>query len=401
MNSFSLRCSLLTGLVWTSLVVASGAEEWPAFRGPNGSSLVPAGVLPVELSAATRKWSVSLPGRGLSGAVVVDGKVFVTASAGTSQDRLHLLCLDAQTGKLLWERRVWATGRTMCHSKTSVAAPTPCTDGSHIYALFSSNDVVCFDLQGRLCWLRGITHDYPNVSNSLGMASSPLVSGSTLVVPVENDSESYCLGLDTATGENRWRIDRPKGANWTSPVLAGPDVVALQSRGGVDAVRLADGAPQWSFSGGADTISSSCFFDRVLYVPSSGVTALEAVPNESKPRELWQSNRLAPGTASLVVAGDAIYCLNKADVLTAGERATGERRWQLRLQGPFSATPVSDGQHLWAVNEAGLVQVVELGQKEGKIVATFDLGDEILASPAVADGAIYLRSNSRLHKLAR
>ena len=401
MNSFFLRCSLLTGLVWTFLVVASGAEEWPAFRGPNGSSLVPAGVLPVELSEATKQWSVSLPGRGLSGAVVVDGKVFVTASAGTSQDRLHLLCLDAQTGKLLWERRVWATGRTMCHSKTSVAAPTPCTDGSHIYALFSSNDVVCFDLQGRLCWLRGITHDYPNVSNSLGMASSPLVSGGTLVVPVENDSESYCLGLDTATGENRWRIDRPKGANWTSPVLAGPAVVALQSRGGVDAVGLADGAPQWSFSGGADTISSSCFFDSVLYVPSNGVTALEAVANEAKPRELWQSNRLTPGTASLVVAGDAVYCLNKADVLTAGERATGERRWQLRLQGPFSATPVSDGQHLWAVNEAGLVQVVELGQKEGKIVATFDLGDEILASPAVADGAIYLRSNSRLYKLAR
>jgi outer membrane protein assembly factor BamB len=398
-NSFSLRCSLLTGFVWTFFVVAaSGAEEWPAFRGPNGSSLVPAGVLPVELSAATKQWSVSLPGRGLSGAVVVDGKVFVTASAGTSQDRLHLLCLNAQTGKLLWERRVWATGRTMCHSKTSVAAPTPCTDGSHIYALFSSNDVVCFDLQGRLCWLRGITHDYPNVSNSLGMASSPLVSGRTLVVPVENDSESYCLGIDTATGENRWRIDRPKGANWTSPVLAGSGVVALQSRGGVDGVQLADGAPLWSFSEGADTISSSCFFDGVLYVPSNGVTALE--PARSA-RELWRSNRLAPGTASLVAAGDALYCINKADVLTAGERATGERRWQLRLQGPFSATPVCDGRHLWAVNEAGLVQVVELGTKEGKVVSTLDLGDEILASPAVADGAIYLRSNSRLHKLAR
>ena len=120
----------------------------------------------------------------------------------------------------------------MCHSKTSVAAPTPCSDGKLVYAVYSSNDVVCLDLDGNLQWLRGLTADYANVSNSLGMSSSPVVSGGTLVVQVENDSESYTLGLAKGSGINRWRLDRPKAANWTSPVVLRNGLVALQSSKG-------------------------------------------------------------------------------------------------------------------------------------------------------------------------
>ncbi len=379
------------------------ADEWLEFRGVGGASRVKEGSLPVELSAADVRWSVDLPGRGLSGVLVVGDRAFVTTSEGPTQDRLHLVCLSASTGKILWDRQVWATGRTMCHPKTSVAAPTPCSDGKHVYAIFSSNDLVCFDFDGNLQWLRGITYDYPNVSNSLGMSSSLLVTAETVIVPVENDSESYSLGIDAATGENRWRLDRPKGANWTSPVILKPGLVALQSKKGIDAIRAADGSTAWSYADGADTVSSSALADGVLYVPSNGITALTLDPAdpEKQPTQAWRENTLSPATASCVVAGDALYTINGAGVLTAGDRATGKRRWQLRLQGPYSGTPVTDGKHLWAVNEAGLVQVVELGEKEGKVVATLDLGDEILCSPAAADGALYVRSNTKLHKIGR
>jgi outer membrane protein assembly factor BamB len=379
------------------------ADEWLEFRGVGGASRVKEGSLPVELSAADVRWSVDLPGRGLSGVLVVGDRAFVTTSEGPTQDRLHLVCLSASTGKILWDRQVWATGRTMCHPKTSVAAPTPCSDGKHVYAIFSSNDLVCFDLDGNLQWLRGITYDYPNVSNSLGMSSSLLVTGDTVIVPVENDSESYSLGIDAATGENRWRLDRPKGANWTSPVILKPGLVALQSKKGIDAIHAADGSTAWSYTEGADTVSSSALADGVLYVPSNGITALTLDPADpaKQPTQAWRENTLSPATASCVVAGDALYTINGAGVLTAGDRETGKRRWQLRLQGPYSGTPVTDGKHLWAVNEAGLVQVVELGAKEGKVVATLDLGDEILCSPAAADGALFVRSNTKLHKIGR
>ena len=395
--------SLLIAVALVASSLPLRADEWLEFRGVGGASRVKEGSLPVELSAADVRWSVDLPGRGLSGVLVVGDRAFVTTSEGPTQDRLHLVCLSASTGKILWDRQVWATGRTMCHPKTSVAAPTPCSDGKNVYAIFSSNDLVCFDLDGNLRWLRGITYDYPNVSNSLGMSSSLLVTGDTVIVPVENDSESYSLGIDAATGVNRWRLDRPKGANWTSPVILAPGLVALQSKAGIDAIRASDGSTAWSYTEGADTVSSSALSDGVLYVPSNGITALTLDPADpaKQPSQAWRENTLSPATASCVVAGDALYTINGAGVLTAGDRETGKRRWQLRLQGPYSGTPVTDGKHLWAVNEAGLVQVVELGAKEGKVVATLDLGDEILCSPAAADGALFVRSNTKLHKIGR
>ncbi|MFM8283241.1 MAG: PQQ-binding-like beta-propeller repeat protein [Planctomycetaceae bacterium] len=394
---------VLVAPVLMALGAAARGEDWLTFRGAGGGSRAAAGTLPTELSADAVRWSVALPGRGLSGPLVVGRRVFVTTSDGPLQDRLHVVCLDAASGAILWDRQVWATGRTMCHSKTSVAAPTPCSDGRRVYAAFSSGDVVCTDLDGALQWVRGITYDYPNVSNSLGMASSPLVVGDVVVVPMENDSESYTLGLDATTGANRWRLDRPKGANWTSPVDLGGGLVALQSKTGVDAVAIADGTTAWRYTDGADTVASSCLEGGVLYVPSNGVTALalDAADPTREPRQVWRSNQLTPATASGLVAGDAVYSINRGDVLTAGERDTGKRRWQLRLQGPFSTTPVTDGAHLWAVNEGGLIQVVRLGKEEGQIVSTLDLADEILCSPAVSDGSLFVRSNSHIYRVGR
>lgn len=381
----------------------AGAEDWLEFRGAGGAGRVAEGSLPVELSAEDIRWTTELPGRGLSAPLFVGGKVFVTTSEGPTQDRLHLVCVDGASGKILWDRQVWATGRTMCHPKTSVAAPTPVSDGRRVWAVFSSCDVVCFDLDGNLEWLRGITYDYPNVSNSLGMASSLVVAGDTVIVPVENDSESYTIGLDAATGANRWRLDRPKGANWTSPVVLAPGLVALQSKTGVDAIRAADGSTAWSYDEGADTVSSSALLDGVLFVPSNGITALRLDGDDPArpPQQAWRANQLSPATASCVAAGDAVYCINGAGVLTAGDRGEGKRKWQTRLQGPFSGTPLTDGRHLWAVNEAGLLQVVELGATEGRVAGTLDLGDEILCSPAAADGALFVRSNTKLYKIAK
>jgi outer membrane protein assembly factor BamB len=100
-----------------------------------------------------------------------------------------------------------------------VASCTPCSDGKRVFALWSCNDLAAFDFDGNLLWLRGLTVDYANASNSIGMASSPIVVGETVVTMIENDSESYTLGVDANTGRNLWKMDRPKAANWCSPVL--------------------------------------------------------------------------------------------------------------------------------------------------------------------------------------
>ena len=379
------------------------AGDWTQFRGPQGNGVSSETGLPTTLSEKNLKWKMELPGRGLSGALVLGENILITCSSGIIQNRLHILCLNAKDGSLKWHRQFWATGRTMCHNKTSVAAPTPCSDGKFIYAVFSSNDAICLDLNGNLQWLRGLTADYANVSNSLGMASSPMVSGNVVVVQVENDSESYTLGLNKNSGVNLWRLDRPKAANWTSPVLLRSGLVALQSKKGVDAIRSTDGSKAWSYDGGASTIPSTSLSGGVLYIPSHGITALKLNKADvtNTPEQLWQSSRLSPATASPLILGGKVYTVNRAGVLTAGDIKSGDRLWQLRLKGSFSATPVAAGKYLYCFNEAGLLQVVDTTAKEGEIVGKLNLNDQILGSPAVGGGAIYVRTNTKIYKLAK
>jgi outer membrane protein assembly factor BamB len=395
-------------LTFTFAALANGAAagDWTGFRGPLGNGVSDEVGLPVALNAKKHiSWRIDLPGRGLSSPLVVGNRVFVTASAGTRQDQLQIICLNAADGSVIWQRQFWAMGSTMCHNKTSIAAPTPVTDGRLLFAIFSSNDLFCLDLDGNLQWLRGMTLDYPNARNSLGMASSLVLAGGVLVAQVENDSESFTAGLDKQTGVNLWRADRPKSANWTTATVqkigSGAEMLLLQSGGGIHAVNPKNGEVVWHYADGASTIPSSALAGGVLYVPSHGLTALELADDGRSFKQKWRSSRLRPGTASPLVHRDRVYSLNNAGVLTCGDTDSGKRLWQLRLDGPFGGSPVVADNHLYAFNEEGKAQVVDLSAPEGRIAGEMDLGEMIQCSPAVSNGALYVRSNGRIWKIAR
>ena len=380
---------------------AAGAD-WPMFRGPQGNGIALHTLLPAKLDAQSLAWSVDLLGRGLSSPIIVGERVFVTCSSGPKQNRLHILCFNARDGALIWERQFWATGRTMAQEKTCVAAPSPASDGERIFAIFSSNDLFCLDLDGNLLWLRGLTRDYPNASNSLGMSSSLTVTDGVLIAMVENDDDSFTAGLDVKTGINRWKLPRPRMANWTSPTLlpAGANKqVLLQSGKGLAAVDPKTGRVIWDYTDGASTIPSSTVSDGVVYVPSQGLTALQPDPAGNSPRQLWRSGQLRPSTPSPVVLLKRVFTLNDAGVLSCGDIADGRRLWQLRLKGPFSATPVGAGAHLYCVSEKGVLQIVDTTAPDGAITGEMDLGQTILSTPSIAHGALYVRSDAKLWKL--
>lgn len=385
--------------------LTSARADWLNFRGPAGSGYA-LGLEqpPAELGETTLAWKVSLPGRGLGSPVLVGDRVYLTAAAGPDQERLHVLCFDAADGAPVWERRLWATGRTMTHEKTCVAASTPASDGERLYCLFSSGDLVCLDLAGDVRWMRGLTLDYPNASNSLGMASSPIVAGDTLVAQIENDSESFAAGFDPLTGRNAWKIERPASANWTSPTLLdldGQSVVALQSGRGVLGVLPDTGSAVFEFDGGASTIPSSAAVDDRLYIPSHGLTALRVAADGGGFEELWNESAQRPGTASPLVLDDRVYVINKAGVLNCADAATGERLWRIRLEGPISGSPVAAGPgRLYVFNERGIGQVVDLTGEKGRVADTVELGETILGTPSLDDGALYLRSDGHLWKFA-
>lgn len=381
------------------------AADWTQFRGPNGDAIAPDTRLPRTLDAASVAWATDLPGRGISSPVVVAGRVFVTASTGARQDRLHVFCFNASDGSLRWERQLWATGRTMTHEKISPATPSPASDGQRIYAIFSSNDCAAFDLDGNLVWFRGLGRDYPNASNSLGMSSSLVVVDGVVVAQVENDSESFTAGLDARSGVNRWKIERPKKANWTSPTIVrgsdGRSLVALQSAKGLTAVEPTTGRAVWNYSEGASTVPSTTISGGRLYVPSSGLTVLEPAGDGQPPKQVWRSGQLRPGTPSPVVVGERVLVLTDGGILTCGATSDGKRLWQLRLKGPFSATPVVADGLVYCINEKGLIQIVDPSQGDGVVTGEFDLGQTIVGTPSIADGSLFVRSDGKLWRIGR
>jgi outer membrane protein assembly factor BamB len=383
------------------LAAAAPAGDWPQFRGPGGTAVSPETGVPVKWGPDENvRWKVKLPGRGLSNPVIAGGRVYVTACTGADQDRLHVLCYEEATGKKLWQRQFWATGSTLCNPKTCMAAPTPVTDGKRVYALFATGDLACLDKDGDLVWYRSLVGDYPTVGNNVGMAASPILAKDCLIVPMENVGESFAAGIDRRTGKNHWKVGRARGINWVTPLLLardGREEVLFQSGGEITAYDAGSGTKRWSYSGsGLSTIPSPVLGDGLVFVPGGRMVALRPGSGKAAPRVVWQKPKLQCAMASPLFYQGRVYAVNSVGVLNCARADTGEVLWQLRLRGPFSASPVAADGKIYLVNEQGTTSVVQAGAA-GKLLRTNSLPETILATPTVANGAIYLRSDRHLY----
>jgi outer membrane protein assembly factor BamB len=395
----------LTLIAATATLLLFSAADWRQFRGTDLTGVAADSRLPTQFDVKTGEnvaWTKPLLGKGVSGPIVVRDRVFVTASSGpVTQNRLHVLAFDAKTGQQVWKRDFWATGRCYHHPTSANAAPTPASDGERIFAFFSSNDLVCLDLDGNLLWYRGLAHDYPKAGNDVGMSSSPVVVGKTVVVQIENQGDSFAAGIDTETGETRWRIDRPHAANWASPGMLrlkdGKELVLLTSGKGLTAHDPLTGEQKWSYDSGCSIIPSVTAANGRIYLPANGLTVLDAGEG-SAPSLAWESNKVVPGNSSPVVDGDKVYTL-RGSVLVCGNEKDGDVLWQERVKGTFWATPVIAGEHAYCVNQEGQCLVVQLGEK-GQVVSTNELGEAVLGTPAVAGDALYIRGEKHLIKIA-
>jgi outer membrane protein assembly factor BamB len=400
------RGLLAIGIV-LSLAPSIGAADWLQFRTANSNSVGEGAQPPAEWSEKQNiAWKVELPGRGPSSPIVIGDRVVVTASSGAEQDRLHVLCFDVASGKQLWERQFWATGRTISHPSSANAAPTPASDGKLIFAFYSSNDLVCLDLEGNLRWLRGLGFDFPHAANDVGMASSPVVIGDTAIVQIECQGDSFASGIDTATGESRWRIERTREASWTSPIVMrnksdAHAVVLLQSTKQLTAHEPRTGRQLWAYGVACDGISSAVTAGGMVFVPSKGIAALRPT-SANEPEVVWNVATLQPGAASPLVDGDRILFANRSGVLNCASTTDGQVLWRVRLTGEFWGTPALVGNRLYCLSQNGGCQVVEISAdgRRGEIVGKGQLDGTIQSSPAVADGALYIRSDRHLWKIA-
>jgi outer membrane protein assembly factor BamB len=381
--------------------------DWRQFRGPSGASVAPSATPPEKWTDTENvAWKTELPGRGPSGPIVVGHRVYLTASSGPKQDRLFVLCFDGSTGRELWRREFWATGRTHCHPSSAIAAPTPASDGQRIFAFYSSNDLACLDLDGNLLWYRGLAFDYPKAGNDAGMASSPTVAGDTVVVQIESQGDAFAAGLDVETGETRWHVPRERVANWASPIaipdkIDGKHAVLLAGQKALTALDARTGEELWKYETNCSSIPSPAVAGGRIYVPGSGLTVLEIGRDATTPSLLWRSNKVNPNPSSPIADDQRVLAMNNAGVVTCAEAATGKVLWQLRVGGTHWSTPVLAGNLLYCFNQEGDARVVRIGSDQGELLHSMKFGEVIQGSPAVVDGAIFVRSDRHLWKIAK
>lgn len=399
------RYFLLASLLF--ITTYSLAGDWPGYRG-NGSASGTSNI-PLKWNKTENVlWSAPLPGQGPASPIVIGNTVFVTASSGYKQDRLHVFAFDGSTGKKQWERQLWATGRTECHPKSAMAAPTPVADGERVYALFATADLVCFDHQGNMLWYRPLAQEYPSISNQVGMASSPILASGTLIIPMQNSGEaSFYLGVDPKTGKDKWKVKLNKEVAWSTPCLMqqpNRTLVLYQDDVGLHAIDAANGQQAWNFTTfktngivGPSIVGS----DKVV-VAGDEFAVIQPGSDDTTPKILWKTTKVRLGYCTPLQLDGMMLTLTNNGVINALKTEDGSVLWQQRVKGNFAASPVKVGDKVLVVNEEGTTYIIEPSVKEGKIVATNSVGAEnMLGTPAVANDRIYLRSDGMLYCIGK
>jgi outer membrane protein assembly factor BamB len=426
------------------LLSALPAEDWPQWRGPQSSGISSETGLPERWSAAENiAWKVSLTGLGTSSPIVSGDKIIVTSQTGTvpvqggmrpqlaredqelaskenpiggrdmkpaqpgEEITLVVEAFNRASGSRLWKYGMPATGEfPELNEKHNLATPTPVTDGKTIYALFGNGQLVALDMDGKVVWMRHLGKEYSPFLVMWGHGSSPALYKDTLIVLCDHTPKSYLLALDKNTGKERWKADRGAGrvSHSTPLVIAGPegDELIVNSSERVDAYSPLNGELLWYTGSQRQTpVPTPVFHGGVIYLSrgyrNSDFMALRpGGRGEIKPDGyLWRVAGGASYVPSTLYYEGLIYVTNEVGIATCVDAQTGKEVWKQRLGGIFFASPVAGDQKIYMVSETGETFVLRSG-REAAILARNNLDERIIASPAISNRNIFLRSDSSL-----
>lgn len=409
-NSALFAAALLPGLC------TAASLEWPQFRGPAGDGVSSAAKIPVEWSASNGVvWSVEVPGKGWSSPVLSKGRIYVTSAieGASSEVTLNALCLDAESGKLLWNTEVFRPdpGEVKAmHRKNTAASPTPIVEDGKVYVHFGHMGTAALDLDGHVRWSQ-TSLKYKPVH---GTGGSPALTGGLLVFSADGSADPFVAALDAQTGAVRWQTPRnttaKKNFSFCTPQVinlkTGSQII-LPGSGFVGAYRPSDGAELWrvNYGEGYSVVPRPVYSHGMLFLSSGFDSAsLLAIRPEGAEGDAtagnvaWTLKKGAPHTPSVVIVEDLLFCVSDAGIASCVDVLSGEVRWSERLAGNFSASPVAAEGRIYFQNEAGVAFVVKASSTY-ELLATNDLGEKTLASPAVADGTLFIRGEGHLFKI--
>jgi outer membrane protein assembly factor BamB len=406
-----MKRALTFSLLLSANILVAG--DWPEFRGPGAQGNAGAVNLPVEFGPGKNlKWKVAVPGAGWSSPVILDGRIYLTTAnvrgAGLS---LAALCLDARTGRMVWNQTLFSVIKSpRMHRKNSQASPTPIVKGQRLFVHFGHMGTACLDLNGKPIW-KNDTIKYPPVH---GNGGTPVLVNGKLIFSCDGASNPFVIALNAQTGKTVWRTPRKTNAkkkfSFSTPLVVkfgDKTQVLLPGSNMIGAYDHEDGKEIWriTYNGysviprpvaGHGMVFFSSGFDR----PVAMAVRLGGHGDVTASHLTWTINKSAPHTPSMLLERDELYMVSDGGIASCVDAKRGTVYWNERLGGSYSASPILAGGKIYFVSEAGVANVISIGKKF-KLLAKNDLGERCLASPAVANGALFIRTAEHLWKFQR
>ncbi|MBL8799993.1 MAG: PQQ-like beta-propeller repeat protein [Planctomycetia bacterium] len=393
------------------------AENWPEFRGPTGQGLAP-GALPTEWSETKNVvWKQELPGTGWSSPIIWEGRIYLTASvpvpdSANDDQALSALCLDARTGKRLWEKEVFrqeGKKAPRIHEKNSHASPTPLTDGQRLYVHFGHQGSAALDLDGKLLWRQTDLRYRPVHGNGGTLA----LVGELLIFSGDGADQQFVAALDRTTGKPVWKTARATDAfkkfSFCSPLairVQDKTQVVSPGAGMVGAYEPATGKELWrvNYGDGYSVVPRPVFGHGLVFLstgydtPEFLAIRVDGAGDVTKSHIAWSLKKGAPLTPSPLLVGDELYLVSDLGIASCLDARTGKLHWQQRLGGAHSASPMHADGKIYFLSEEGVGTVVKAGTTFESL-ARNPLKERTLASYAAADGALFIRTEKHLYRI--
>lgn len=436
-------CVLLT----LSLTTAISAENWPNWRGPTSTGTSPETGLPVKWSDTEGvAWKATIRGLGISSPIVWGDRVFVTSQVGTGVARsgprlvqggnaadegeralggaatgviaarsentsFLVTAFDKNNGRQLWEYETPAEGALPeVHEKHNLATPSPVTDGQRVYVLFGTGQVVALDMTGKLVWKRNLT-EYGAFNMQWGHGGSPIVYKDMVILQIYHRATSYLLAVDPATGANKWKADQPGNlSSYSTPFVvefAGGAELVVNSSAGMAGHSLTNGERLW-------------FITEANQFPVPAATQKDGIILTSRGHRsgpymairpggkgdiaashvVWKVGSGAPYISSILEHNGLVYMMGDVGIANVVDAKTGERVWQERLGGVYSASPIAGDGKIYFFSENGEALVLSAGRAPD-VLSRNKLTARILGTPAISGGRIFIRSDNTLFAVGK
>lgn len=434
---------LSSALLSFASLVPTAHADWPQYRGPSAGGVDASQALPTSWNVETGdnvRWRTPIPGLAHSSPIAAGDRVYVVTAVapkeavlkvglygdiGSAKDgeaqEWRLLALDKATGKILWDTlALRAVPKVQRHTKASHCNSTPATDGQHVVAIFGSEGLFCFGTDGKLIWKKDLgpmdSGYYASPTAQWGFASSPIIHEGKVIVLCDVQKGSFIAAFDIRDGQELWRTARKDVPTWGTPTLVQTkDRTQIVANGwhetaGYD---FATGAKLWTLDGGGDIpVPTPVFAHGLIYLTSahgnwrpmrairpeaSGEITPED-PDHTNASIAWAHGRRGNYMQTPIVVGDLLFGSNDLGILTCFDAKSGKVHFSERLsqrgQG-FTASPVSDGKHVYFTSELGNVFVVA-AEPRLRVIGVHPLPETCMATPAIADGMLLFRTRHHL-----